>query len=150
MRKNKAIACSVTAILAVASVEVLANVSAQETGTQELRDDTREDILDGYQILTRHHPGMHNPFDPGFGERLMHARDGALLAADSVNTEADRFLAVQIINRSLSDGHARIQTAFNGSIGEWPGFRDGLARGWLVCDLINSTQSHPWFKATLV
>lgn len=96
-----------------------------------LQMQTREDILAAYSILASHHPGFYNPFDPAFPERLETAKDEALVADRSVRTQADRFLAVQIINKSLSDGHAYVQIAFNGSMGEWAGFEtawrgDGL------------------------
>lgn len=111
--------------IAVLSAALLASAQplvAQEPDVLELRDQTREDIYEAYALLSKHHPGMYNPFDPEFAERLETARDEALLEARSVETPADRLLAVEVINQALADGHARIGVAFNGTLALWAGF----------------------------
>lgn len=111
--------------ISILSAALLASAQplvAQEPDVQELRDQTREDIYEAYTLLTKHHPGMYNPFDPEFAERLEAARDKALRAAQTVVTLADRYLAVQVINQALADGHARIGIAFNGTAAHWAGF----------------------------
>lgn len=113
---------SLIVILSAALLASAQSVVAQEPDVQELRDQTREDIYEAYALLTKHHPGMYNPFDPEFAERLESARDEALLEARSVDTPADRLLAIQVINQALSDGHARVGVAFNGTMGHWAGF----------------------------
>lgn len=130
MRKGLVFNRSIIATLSVALLASETAVAPQDStpDTQELRDQTREDILEAYELLTKHHPGMYNPFDPGFAERLETAKNEALFEAQSADTNADRLLAVQIINKSLADGHARIQISYNGGMGYWPGF-DAAWRG---------------------
>lgn len=133
MWDGRVLARSFTAMIcAMTLTSVAARASDEPTVSPEaLQVQTREDILAAYSILASHHPGFYNPFDPAFPERLEAAKEEALIAARTVNTQADRFLAVQIINQALADGHAFIQIAFNGSMGYRPGFEtvwrgDGL------------------------
>lgn len=128
MRNFVQSACLCFATIGCLALTNASIVSAQTTEGQELREQTREDILDAYAILAEHHPGMQNPFDPEFAHRLETARDEALRQAQAANTEVDRFLAVQVINKTLADGHARVQIAFNGGMGLRPGF-DAAWRG---------------------
>ncbi len=123
---------TITLMSATALLGVSAGASdGKSAGPETLQRQTREDILAAYAILASHHPGVYNPFDPAFPERLEAAKEEALIAAESVKTDADRLLAVELINKSLSDGHAHVQIAFNGGIGTWPQFEtawrgDGL------------------------
>lgn len=108
-----------------------ASAKVATANAEQLRVHTREDILAAYLLLTAHHPGMYNPLDSEFAVRLEAAKDEALIEAEEVETSADRFLAVEVINRALADGHARVQIAYSGGLGDWPGFRtdwrgDGL------------------------
>lgn len=97
-------------------------VSEPQMQVPDIQAETREDILDAYRILAKHHPGMYNPFDPSFAEVLKNGRDEALLAVSEVRTSADRFLAINAINRALADGHAIVHVPFNGGAADWPGF----------------------------
>lgn len=122
--------CVLGAALALFGAIAAAPGAAQEAepDVEELRAQTREDILAGYALFERHHPGMHNPFDPTFAQRLKAARDEALERAADATNQADRYLAVQTINNALADGHARLQIAYSGGLGQWAGFH-GTWRG---------------------
>ncbi|MEM7702804.1 MAG: S41 family peptidase [Pseudomonadota bacterium] len=110
------------AALTLTSTDTL-QAQEPETSVEELRKQTREDIQAGYELFAKHHPGMYNPLDPTFGERLKTARDEALAKADTVTNAVERFLASRVINRSLADGHARLAFGLNGETYAWPGFR---------------------------
>lgn len=120
-------------LLVMTTIGSAGQLSARDpdASQSDLRAETREDILDAYRILAAHHPGMYNPFDPDFAEKLERARDEALLAASQVEDSVDRLFAIEVINRALSDGHARVHIGFNGGPADWPGFHaewrgDGL------------------------
>lgn len=82
----------------------------------------REDIEEAYAVFAEHHPGMYNPLDPEFGERLQQFRDDALAFADTVEDGNGHFLAVRRFSQSLGDGHARASIGYNGNGALWPGF----------------------------
>ena len=93
-----------------------------ESVVSDLRAQTKQDIIAAVAILRAHHPGMFNPYDPGFSGKIEGAKRRALHAAKRVRTKADRQFAIAEINRTLADEHAFVQTSFDGSGGQWPGF----------------------------
>ncbi|NCP14603.1 MAG: hypothetical protein GW858_10645 [Sphingomonadales bacterium] len=132
----------ITMVWATTFLSMAARASDETSADPEaLQMQTREDILAAYAILESHHPGSYNPFDPAFPDRLEAAKEEALMATASVRTEADRFLAVEFINKSLSDGHARVQIAFDGSIVNWAGFETAWRGNGLY--VTSSSQSEP-------
>ncbi len=150
MQKKESFSRSIIVILSAALVVSAPNAVAQEPtqDTQELRDQTREDILDAYELLAMHHPGMYNPFDPGFAERLEDGKREALLEAQAADTQADRMLAVQAINNALADGHAQVTIAYNGGMGYRPGF-EAAWRGDALY-VTSSSQATPRRGAKLI
>lgn len=105
------------------------NVAAPDNGfvaaqTLDWRKATREDILAAYEIFRHHHPGMFDPHNPRFPDKLRLARDKALAFAAKVNDDEGHMRALALFSSVLADGHARVQAAYNGH-GDplWPGFR---------------------------
>lgn len=96
--------------------------SIAQSFENDLREQTEQDIIAAVAILREHHPGISNPYDPGFSQKLDRAEQLALHAAKKVQTQVDRQFAIAEINRALADEHAFVQTAFDGSGGQWPGF----------------------------
>lgn len=113
-------------VLALASLYPQAGTLAQQQEEAQEAPDysamAREDIEGAYAIFAQHHPGMYNPLDPEFGERLARARDEALELAEIAVDSEGHMRAVEALSNSLADGHALAVVAYNGSDVRWPGF----------------------------
>jgi hypothetical protein len=84
---------------------------------------TREDIEAAFAIFSRRHPGMFDPNNPGFPERLRHARAAALAFANRAVDAEGHMRALAIFSADLADGHARVQATYSGHGALlWPGF----------------------------
>jgi hypothetical protein len=86
----------------------------------------RQDVLAAYESYVANHPGMYDPLDKGFPERLKRARDAGLRVADSAAGSAGYADALGAFSAELSDGHA-LAFAKQGMSSaqlprEWPGF----------------------------
>jgi hypothetical protein len=90
----------------------------------ELRARAREDVLAAYEIFRLHHPGMFDPHNPGFPDRLRRARDAALAFVPRIVDAEGNMRAMTIFSAGLADGHAIAGVGYPGE-GEllWPGFR---------------------------
>jgi len=106
-----------------------ANVASPDNGSVAARTfnwlkATREDILAAYEIFRYHHPGMFDPHNPGFPDKLRRARDKALAFAAKVDDAEGHMRALALFSSVLADGHARVQASYSGH-GDllWPGFR---------------------------
>ena len=84
----------------------------------------QEDVIAAYDIFRRHHPGMFDPKNRGFSERLRRARDTALAFAGHIDDAEGHARALALFSAGLADPHARVQASYSGH-GDllWPGFR---------------------------
>lgn len=84
----------------------------------------REDVAAAYELFRRHHPGMFDPQDRGFPDRLRRGRDAALRFVRRVDDAEGHMRALALFSASLADGHARVQASYDGQGALlWPGFR---------------------------
>lgn len=84
----------------------------------------REDVIAAYELFRQHHPGMFDPQDRGFPDRLRRGRDAALRFAREVDDAEGHARALALFSAALADGHARVQAAYSGQgVVLWPGFR---------------------------
>jgi hypothetical protein len=81
-----------------------------------------EDVEAAYAAFAAHHPGMFDPNNPGFPDRLRRARDAALAFADRVSDAEGHMRALALFSAGLADGHAQVFAAYSGTGGIWPGF----------------------------
>lgn len=104
---------------------------------------TREDVIAAYDIFSQHHPGMFDPNNPGFPQKLRRARDEALAFARKADDDDGHMRALELFSAVLADAHARVQAGYNGH-GEvlWPGFRT-VWRGDSLYVLNNSDGGPP-------
>jgi hypothetical protein len=86
----------------------------------------RQDVLAAYDIYVANHPGMHDPHNPSFPQKLKQAREAGLRAAVTATDRGGYAEALGLFSAELSDGHAlAFAKPLQGAIPpkrEWPGF----------------------------
>ena len=88
------------------------------------RAEAQEDVIAAYDIFQRHHPGMFDPKNTGFSERLRRARDTALAFARHIDDAEGHARTLALFSAGLADAHARVQASYSGHEDVlWPGFR---------------------------
>ncbi len=83
------------------------------------------DIEAAVQITRAHHPGAHDPGNPGFLHKLDEARQHGLALAARVNDMAGYVAAVEGFNVRIGDGHAGLAVRIPKAAlprPRWPGF----------------------------
>lgn len=103
-----------TLYLWLALVAALAAPAASQTATPtatgvDARDwgsMARQDVQAAYDLYVANHPGMHDPLNPDFPERLLRARDAGLAAAGKATSRAHYAEALGAFSAELMDGHA--------------------------------------------
>lgn len=113
--------------LAAACLASAAGAAAAAPTKVDWRASARGDILAAYRIYAANHPGMHDPFNPGFPKQLARARDAGLAYAAKAVDQAGYKEALGAFSAVLSDGHAQLAPKQPGSDAapprfEWPGF----------------------------
>ncbi|MFQ3595967.1 MAG: hypothetical protein SNJ63_07630 [Sphingomonadaceae bacterium] len=85
------------------------------------------DVEESFALYRAQHPGMHDPEDKGFAERLDRARAQGLAMAGRLTDAAQYPAVLAAFSAELADGHAVVHPtpAFADAVAEewrWPGF----------------------------
>jgi hypothetical protein len=112
--------------LFVAAAAMLLTAQATPPAAKDWKAVARQDVLAAYDLYVENHPGMHDPLNKGFPERLKRARDAGLRIAATATGSADYADALGAFSAELSDGHALAMAKQGLSSAplprEWPGF----------------------------
>lgn len=97
--------------------------TTRPASAEEWRAAAREDIEAAYAAFRERHPGMFDPDNPGFPDRLRRAREAALAFTARVVDAEGHMRALALFSAGLGDGHARVSAYYSGHGALlWPGF----------------------------
>ena len=92
----------------------------------------REDAQTFHDRIADSHPGPVDTENPGFNALLQRGLDTALARAETADSYADWYFALQEFSSSFNDGHLSLsnyQTMDHVWTSQWPGFLTGLHAG---------------------
>lgn len=121
---------AIAVAIATASLS-LAGAQAAEKAAQPQRPVTAadwrsvaaSDVEQAHAITLDNHPGVHDPSNPRFAERLQHARAEALRLAAAIDSPDGYRAVIARFTAVLGDGHAgAFATVKPSGAPQWPGF----------------------------
>lgn len=130
--KTTAAALALIAGLVGAGVSIAHDAPAPIAAPADWGEALREDAQAFHDLIADSHPGPVDPENPGFGALLESGLRTALARAETADSYADWYFALQEFSSSFDDGHLSLsnyQPMGHVWTSQWPGFLTGLHAG---------------------